>query len=592
MPTAAPNAPLTGTQADTLRTILTGEIARRDCLQQQHHEMENAVSEAKKSAAALTDCKSASQQAQRACEALKVAIQEAKDSVSKALAIHDAQVDVVNETSTLPRVREAWDGLTLQFEGLAHQLDEASVITTAHIITTSDQAASYCLAADCTQESLNALDLRIDALSASILSKAGILTSILHLPDDVLRLVFQLAVEDERAALRAEFTAPDVDFARLGQMRRSIPKCAFRLAAVCRRSRALALDMPTLWSYLRAPTWIRSSRAEDAGHPLYRGVGKSAYECCLRRTRSRGTTPELVLYPFSLESSEFMMGLKPYLRSLQVHLVRPTRIPGWLPIRHHLSIYGAGRPPLWDGADDLPRIELQRSLIHLNELTCTNVIPSFKTPMVIQTFTFHSEARSQIPSVEYLSEMLPILQTLRLLLPEFPSKLPAPWTVPRTWESLTTLAITSSALPCLATRAREGLLPSLTTVILVNMFPSFKPTESERIKSIFQFVASLEILDVSASVTSSDLRVFINWMGGLESIAVHGLAVEKTVEALSEVPVKAITSLLIQHSTFDGAGLTDYAALLQGDNIRLPQTSFINCNSVPAEVRQLFIPTQ
>jgi len=585
---AAPNTPPTEAEMRARRSILAREVALRDYLQRQHLELENEVSEARESAAALMDCKLASERVQQALAALKIAIKEVKDSVSMALDIHDAQVDVENEHLTYTHVRGAWDGFTPHLETIAHQLDKTSIATGAHILRVSDQTDAYYLVADCTRDSINTLALSRDALSASILSKARGLTSILHVPYDVLPMIFQFAVEEERKMLRAEFTSPEVNFERLEHMTRSIPKCSFTLAAVCRRWRSIALDMPTLWSYLRAPTWIRTPPSTEGERPLYRGVGKSAYDCSLQRAKK--TPLELVLYPFSPESSEFLMGLHPGSRPVQIHIVRLTNIPSWLPVCHRLSVYGAGRPPSWNGADDLKAIVFPVRPYSPIELTCTNVIPSFNTPLNSQNFTFRSGASPQNLNIKHLSEKLPHLRTLQLLLPDFTPTSVTPWTSTQTWASLTTLAITSSALQCLATGAHEELvLPHLTTVILANMFPSFIPPDSESIKSIFRTVTLLEILDVSATVRSSDLRVFIDWMRVLESITIHGLAVEKTVEALSVVPVKAMTKLVIKHSTSDGAGLNNYAALLCGDNAQLPHVSFIDCHFVPAEVRQLFV---
>jgi len=469
--------------------------------------------------------------------------------------------------TTTTAARNAWRDLIQLLEVLTPQINATITSTKSHITNTSDQVSTHKFLAECTQNSVDALDVSLDAIATSLSFKRKGLSSIFRIPNEVFKIVFQFAVEKEREQLRADFFSSSLSFDTLDGMRRTIPQCPFTLAAVCREWRNIALHTPRLWSYIRVYTSFCVAYGTGKKPARYRWVGKAAFEGSLKR--AKGTPLELAIYPQTQGSPS----IPPGARISIINLVRVAHVPQWLPTCSHLSLVDYPR----NDKSTLNVVGFPSFTTGPKQISCENVLPTFLTPLdSTTTFQFCSKRRPQLPDLNNLYENFPNLKTLQLLLPDDFIPLALSNTIiPRTWESLTTLITTSRALLSLAAYTRRGLsLPSLATLTLTDVFSFFLFSERENIKHIVQTVTSLEIHNISPSFKPSELRVFIDWMEGLQTVILHRAPVQTTVKALSITPAKRIKKLVIESTVLEEVELRDYTALLEGSENEPGESEF------------------
>jgi hypothetical protein len=521
--------------------------------------MAKEASKAKQVVPSLVTCHAASKRVHQALGALKAAASKTKDLISKAINVHDKKAEAANTLTTTTAARDAWRDLIQLLEALTPQIDATITSTKSHIVNTSDQVSTEKFVVEFTQNSMATLDVSLDAIATSLSFKRNALNSIFRIPSEVIQEVFQFAVEKEREQLRAGFSL-SYSFGTLYYMRRTIPQCPFTLAAVCREWRNIALHTPRLWSYIRVYTVFCA--APTGNKPAKcRWVGKAAFETSLQR--AKGAPLELVIYQDPFRQMQTSPNIPPDARISIIYLVRVARVPEWLPSCSCLSLLEYTH----DGGSTLKVVQLPSFSTGPKEISCENVLPTFLTPLNSTiTFSFCSKKSSQLPDLIRLSENFPNLKTLQLLLPDVSAQSAHPAITSQTWESLKILIITSSVLPSLAAHAHNGLsLPSLTSLILTNVFASFSPSERDSIKHIVRTLTSLEIHDISPSVKPSELRVLIDWMERLQIITLHRAPVQATVEALSITPAKPIKKLIIESMVLEEVELRDYTALLEGE---------------------------
>ena len=567
MPTNFPllrNEPLKDGQASALRTILARDTALQSHLELQRIEMENEASKAQDVASSLVACHGASEQVHEALDALRAAITKSKDLISNSINVHDTEAAAVDKLTTTTAARTAWHNFIPLLEALTPQINTVITSTKSHILSTSDQVCAYDFLAGCTRDSIATLDVSLDAIATSLSIKRRGLSSIFRIPNEVFEIVFQLAVEEERKQLRAEFISSSFSFDSLDDMRRTIPKCPFTLAAVCRGWRNIALDTPKLWSYIRVYTSSRIAIRKAGKRDRRCWVGKAAFETSLQRAKA--TPLELVIYKDAVDEIQISQHTSSNTRIADIYLVRLASVPRWLP--QCTSLYLVGDETRKMGRGDgltLDRDEIPSFLTGPETILCYNVLPTFPTPLDFTTkllcFGKHS---SQTLDLDQLSEKLPNLEILQLLpLDDSVPSTHSTTTIPRTWNSLRRLIITSPVLSSFAALAQQGLsLPSLTSLNLVGVFASFSPTEGDNIKEVVQTVTSLEIRYISPLIRPTELRVLIDWMEGLQIVKLHRTSVQKTVKALSITPAKPIRRLIIEGTVLKEVGLDDYTALL------------------------------
>ena len=560
------NKPLPDAQAKALRTVVAHEIALQNHLEQQHIEMKNEASKAQDIVSSLVTCHAASERVHQLLDALRAAVTESKDLLSNTINVHDTETAAADKMTTTTAARTAWGDLFQLLEALTPQINATITSTQSHTLNAYNQVCTHQFLAECTRNSIATLDSSLDAIATNLSFKRHCLNSVFRIPNEAFQIVFQLVVEEERQQLRAEFSSSSsFSFDTLDDMRRTIPKCPFTLAAVCRGWRNVALDTPKLWSYIRVYTSFGSAPIKGRTPTIYCWVGKAAFESSLQR--AKGTALELAIYQDPFNQKESPPRILPDARVSIIYLVRLTNIPQWLPSCSHLSLFGReitqfgfrGNGSIYS----LDPVEFRSFSTEPKEISCDNVVPTFQTRLGYTiSFSFSSKRSSDTPNLNRLSQVLPNLKVLQLLLPDgsAPSLHPH---YPSTWESLTTLRITSSVLPSLAGDAQtRPSLPSLTTLILTNVFASFSPRERHNIKDVVKTLTSLEIHNISPSVKPSALRTLIDWMECLHTVTLHRASVQKTVKALGITPAKSIKRLVIEGTVLEEVGPHDYAALL------------------------------
>ena len=557
------NETLKDGQATALRTVLARETALQSYLELQRIEMENEASKAQDVASSLVACQVASERVHQVLDALRAAIAESKDLISNAINVHNTEAEAADKMTTTTAARTAWGDLIQLLEALTPQINATITSTKSHILGTSDQVCTYDFLAECTRDSIATLDVSLEAIATSLSIKRRGLSSIFRIPNEVFEMVFQFAVEDEREQLRSEFSSPSLSFDSLDDIWKTIPKCPFTLAAVCRGWRNIALETPKLWSYMRVYTSFRIA-SRKGKKSTRRWVGKAAFETSLQRAKE--TPLELVIYKDAFNEVQISQHTSSDTRISIIYLVRLASVPRWLPSCSYLSLVD---PEVgWGDGFTLDRDEIASFLTGPKEISCNNALPTFLTPFDFTTaFFFSTEDSSQTLDLNQLSEKLPKLEILQLILPDISApSTPSTTTIPRTWKSLTTLSITSSVLPFFAALVQRGLsLPSLTNLILLRVFSSFSPRERGNIKDVVKTVTSLEVHHISPSVKPTELRVLIDWMECLQTVTLHRASVQKTVKALSITPSKQIDRLVIEDTVLDRlVELRDYTALLEG----------------------------
>ena len=571
------NKPLPDAQAKALRAALAREAALQTHLEQQHIEMQSEASKAQDTVSSLITCHTAGKRVHQALNALRAAVAETKHIISNTINVHDTEAEAANKLTTTTAARNAWRDLIQHLEALTPQINVTITPTEAHIINTSDQVSTNNFLAESARNSVTALDVSLDAIANSLSFKRRGLSSIFRTPNEVFQIVFQFAVEEEREQLRAEFSSSSLSFDGVDNMRRTIPKCPFTLAAVCRDWRNIALHTPRLWSYIRVYTLVCITSGIGRKSSKYCWVGKAAFERSLQR--AKGATLELVMYRDHFNQIH-SLNIPPDARISIIYMVRLASVPRWVPSCSRLSLFGDVNSHM------LAAVQFPCFSTGPKEISCNNVLPTFPTFVDSTTaFYFCSKKSFQMPNLNQLSENLPNLKTLQLLLPDVAvSSAHATTTVPRTWKSLTTLIITSSVLPSLAVHAQgRPSLPSLTTLILTNVFASFSSSGYDSIKHIVQTLTTLEIHNISPSVKPSELRALIDWMECLHTVVLHRAPAQNAVKALSLTPAKPIKKLVIESTVLEGVELHDYTALLEsksGDSEPL-EVGFGNGKAAP-----------
>jgi hypothetical protein len=553
------NKPLPDAQAKALRATLARETALQNHLEQQQIEMENEASKAQGIVSSLVSCHTSSKRAHQALDTLKAAVTETKDLILDTISVHDTGAEAANKLTTTTAARNAWRELTQLLEALTPQIDATITPTKSHIVNTSDQVSTYKFVAECTRNSVAALDLSLDAIATSLSFKLRGLSSIFRIPNEVFQIVFQFAVEKEREKLRAEFSSSSLSFVTLDDMRRTIPQCPFTLAAVCQEWRNIALHTPRLWSYIRVYTSFSVTLGTGRRpHVQHRWVGKAAFERSLQR--AKGVPLDLAIYQDLFKQLQISPNIPPDARISTIYLVRLALVPEWLPSCSRLFLFGDTHSQ-WDG---LRVVQFPSFPTGPKGISCENVLPTFLSPLdSTTTFSFCSKKYWKMPDLNLFPENFPNLKTLQLLLPDISAPSAHSTTVtPRTWGSLTALIITSSVLPSLA--AQRLSLPSLTTLTLTKVIASFSPSEHDNIKRVVQTTTSLEIHNISPSVKPSELRALIDWMERLHTVILRRAPVQKTVKALSIAPAKPIKKLVMESTVLEGVELRDYTALLEG----------------------------
>ena len=558
------NKPLPVAQAEALRTVLAREKALQNHLEQQHIEMENEASKAQDIVSSLVTCHAASERVHQLLDSLRAAVTESKDLLSSTINVHDTEADAADKLTTITVAKTAWGDLFQLLEALAPQINATITSTQSHTLNAYNQVCTHQFLAECTRNSIAALDLSLDAVATNLSFQRHGINLIFRIPNEVFQVVFQFAVEEERERLRAEFSPSPLSFNPLDDMRRTIPKCPFTLAAVCQGWRNVALDTPTLWSFIRVYTSFGSEPIRGRAPTEYHWVGQAAFETSLQR--AKGAPLELAVYQDPFRQMRNTPHIPPDARVSIIHLVGLTTVPQWLPSCSRLSLVGRERFGFGFGRNEpIHSIEFRSFSTEPKEISCDSVRATFPTPLDSTTaFYFCSKRIQQMPDLNQLSEKLPNLEILQLLLPDVSAPSPRPTnTAPRTWKSLTTLIITSSVLPFLAGDARKRPpLPSLITLILTNVFASFSLRELDNIKDVLKTLRSLEIHNVSPSVKPSELRTLIDWMECLHTVTLRRASVQATVKALGITPAKLIKRLVVEGTVLEEVEAHDYPALL------------------------------
>ena len=556
------NKPLPDAQAMALRTALAREKALQNHLEHQHIEMENEASKEQDIVSSLVACHAASERLPQLLDALRAAVTESKDLLSNTINVHDTEADAADKLTTTTAAKTAWGDLIQLLEALTPQINATITSTQSHTLNAYNQVCTHQFLAECARNSIAALDLSLDAIATNLSFKQHVNNPIFRIPNEVFQLVFQLVVEEERDQLRAQFSSSSFSSycITLDEMRRTIPICPFTLAAVCRGWRNVALHTPKLWSYIR----VHTSFGREGGTPAkYCWVGKAAFETSLQR--AKGAPLELAIYQDPFQLIQTIPHIPPDARVSIIYLVQTGLVPTWLPSCSHLYLFGREESKSGYWNEPIYPVQFRSFSTEPKEISCNNIRPKFQTPLDSTTaFYFCSDRSKHMPYLNPLSEKLPNLEILQLLLPDGPAPSPHQFsTTPSTWESLTTLIITSSVLSCFADDARKRpLLPSLTTLILTNVFASFSLRELNNIKDVVKTLRSLEIRNVSPSVKPSELRTLIDWMECLHTVTLRRASVQATVKALSITPAKPIKRLVVEGTVLEEVEAHGYTALL------------------------------
>ena len=186
------NKPLPDDQAKTLRTALACETALQNHLEQQQIEMLNEASKAQGIVSSLVTCHAASERVHQLLDALRAAVAESKGLMSNTINVHDTEAEATDKLATTTPARTAWGGLIQLLEALTPQIDATIASTQSHTLNVHNQVCGYKFLAECTRNSIAALDVSLDAIATSLSFKRGGLSSVFRIPNELFAMIFQL----------------------------------------------------------------------------------------------------------------------------------------------------------------------------------------------------------------------------------------------------------------------------------------------------------------------------------------------------------------------------------------------------------------
>ena len=364
------------------------------------------------------------------------------------------------------------------------------------------------------------MDVVIRELNRSIDDKRlGILHPVRRVPPEILRKIFEYAVDEEHAKLRNDTNSTTIPLD-------CHPTIAFHISATCRRWREIAARTPKLWRYICAP-W-ESSLGNSC-----RTVGRARFLRCLELAGESGL--ELTLRNKELECWEPVLTGECTKKWSRITIVATKDIPSRLPTTSRLSVYS----PYYLG----PKVivlpgNLLSSLIFMS---CSRIIPQFTSPAAkLTTLDIYLPHTWQPPDLGVLLSLLPSLSQLTLNCDQHHEFISSTVNrIVRVHDTLESLSITSQVLPYLTPELRFISIPSVSVMKILDLHEGFTKKAVLRLfeaaNSIKDTVTDLCISSRQAVFKEQEMLTLIRSFSQLKRLELHRFAVTPGLEALLDI---------------------------------------------------------
>lgn len=591
----AHNDPLSDIERIALESLIKREQNAEKCLQNQLHFVQLEANGAQLAAQRLR------QRSQTATSALK-ASQTTTTSLIELQKVIKQAVDllITNEEST-DEIKPIWERISPLAEALLQELNTLASRSPSHTASLLAQASVHDNIKAVAEKSFAAIKASLVSIRNSISEKKRLLHPIRRLPTEILEIVFLHVVYADRRRLRDAFLKTSMQ-----PFRNTLHLAPFTIAAVCRRWRGISTAIPWLWTFLLLPR-VSPPRASPTmnylGRPLGTIVGADRFDRSLALSKDREL--ELTIYGDTSPDLTFGRGVLPYLNKIAVlsrvthlNIIGVQAIAAGLPNAKVVNIYGSTGylqpvpgPSQWPYGCGQPAslapYSAHKRLFSINlatgafpgavEIAFHQSIPNTFSVPTLHTFHLHITDGAVIRSLDSILRSLPNLRHLLLTSPSDIALLPPPFGFGApsgpivAMNSLTTLTVTSNFLPKLSVGLLRGLsLPSLTTLILPDIFNLSHVESVNGLQGIISSVTHLELHRVSSSIPQVSvpmIRALLERIPNLLCLSLVGTALGPGIEALSGPPMITVGQLVVKASDTEGREVNNYVQQVATNHI-------------------------
>ncbi len=512
-------------EASVLREAIKKEKSTVEYLKCQYQEQKNAVEEQQRTASALSDSKEGIISLQQATKQLLQSIGHIQTTFKSILPSQQHE----EVASRIP----AADQFVVDWQVALDCLSNASNILEQRLSATAERARANqvqltlhdSLRAHAVQ-AVDRMDVIIRELKHSIEDKRfGILHPLRRVSSEILKEIFEYAVDEEHAELTNYIACDNLPFKHL-------PLVAFHISATCRHWREIAIRTPKLWRYICAP-WEGIWRStgglfQRPGDTFREIIGRIRFLRCLELAGESGL--ELSLRGEKWELWEPILMGECTKQWSHIRIINATKIPSRIPTTSRLSIYSTNNA--------LKTIELPSHLVSpLIVLSCSGIIPQFPSHAAkLTTLNIYLPQDRPCPDLGVLLNRLPLLSQLTLNCDEdYYPVLTGARTV-RLHDTLKILSITSQVLPYLACELQFISIPSFSVMMILDLHDRFTEREILRLfkaaNSIKDTVTALFISSSKVISKKQEISTLIRSFSQLKRLEFHGFAVTPGLEAL------------------------------------------------------------
>ena len=201
----SPNRVPGETEARALKALLQHDISLRLQLEQQQLHRQGQAESADRSAASLRECGTRAELVQAIYREMVEVTNKLIAAIELATQAHDQAADMMETLSSAPRARNAFSTMSDALKTILIDSEPPIVAIKSHTHLIDVECKAFELIGVSAKQSLSLVDLSLDAITAGIEEKKGLLHPIRRVPSEVLENIFIEFVEDERDRLRRDF---------------------------------------------------------------------------------------------------------------------------------------------------------------------------------------------------------------------------------------------------------------------------------------------------------------------------------------------------------------------------------------------------
>lgn len=592
---AAHNGPLNDIERIAFESLIRRDLAAEQCLQDQ---LLFVQADANRAQLAAQSSRRRSQTATSALEAGQTTI-TSLTRLQKAIK-HAVDVHITNEDST-DDIKPIWRQILPLADALLKELNTLASRSPSHTASLLAQAVVQDNIKAAAERSLAAIKTSLASIRNSISEKKLLLHPLRRVPTEILEIVFLCVVNADRERLREGFLKTSVQ-----PLKDTLHLAPFTLAAVCRRWRGIATELPCLWTFLLLPRV--SPNVNYLGRPLGTTIGADRFDRSLALSKDKEL--ELTIYGNASPDLTFGRGISPYLNKVAImsrvahlNIIGVQAIAAGLPSAKVVHIYGSATgylqpaplgysqpaysqpappgsgqwPPFGYGHPaPLAPYLAHKQLLSINvatgaflgaaEIVFHQSIPNMLSVTTLQTLHLRVTHGAVIRSLDSILRSLRNLRHLLLTSPSDVALHPPPFgfgtpSGPTTvMSSLATLTVTSNFLTKLSHGLLRGLLlPSLTTLILADIFNLGNVESVNGLQGIISSVTHVEFHRVSSRMPQVPMmRALLERIPNLVCLTLVGTALGPGLTALSSAPRITVGQLVVKGSDTEGGEINNY----------------------------------